>query len=266
MGGSAKYRYQKKVRQIESNPDYDDWERSWRLQDADMVYQEQRQRELERKAKREGTYVPPERKYDTFMKMSAEEKGKFIEESVNKSVYRLPEKLQVGGNSRTQQLVYDLELNDKPIVMSNDTFEKYISDNNLSVDDVLTRSFDNIEAMRDWISDDENYISGRFGGSMMGAGQYFAKKKGENTGYGKHTVKAVFNPETVKSIGMSDLMQQWRSLSQEEQKPFLRKGKKFLDGADLSIYAISQGYNVIMQGKYVNVIDRSALIICDEFF
>lgn len=264
MGGSAKYRYQKKVKQIESNPDYDDWERSWRLQDADMVYQEQRQRELERKAKREGTYVPPERKYDTFMKMNDAEKRKFIEESVNKSIYRLPERLQVGGESRTQQLVYDLELNDKPTVMNKSDFEKYMSENNLTENDLLTRSFDNIDAMRDWMYEDENYISGRFGGSALGNGQYFGKTFGKNTEYGNYSANAVLNPQTSKAIDFFELKKQFFSLPREKRLAYGRNG--YITDSDLSVFAIAQGYNVITDRGVVNVIDRSAVIICDEFF
>ena len=271
MGGSAKYRYTKKVAKINADPNLEDWERDMLLQDADVVYQEQRQRELERKAKRDGTYVEPEKQYDVFMKMSDEEKGKFISESVNKGMNRLPERLQVGGESRTQQLVYDLGLNDKPTVMSKVEFNKYMQDNNLTTDDLLTRSFDDANAMKDWMNADENYISGRFGGSDMGAGQYFAKTGGENSGYGNHSVNALLNPEKVKAVNFYALLNKFNSLSPEEKKPYInpKYADLFGDGMaspDVSVYALSLGYNVITYGDYYNIIDRSAVIICDEFF
>ena len=111
-----------------------------------------------------------------------------------------------------------------------------------------------------------NYIGGKVNGQAYGAGTYFDRNGGVNTGYGSTTVVAVLNPKTAKTIDVTTLRSRARAFAASHPK-FARAAGAFntrFNNNNMSIYALAMGYNVITDSKtnpsYHNVIDRSALV------
>lgn len=102
---------------------------------------------------------------EKFANLSENEMADRLQESKNKSMNDLPPQLQTGGESDVQKLVYDLGVNGKPLKVSPEDFQTLLENGVFKQSDILTRSFDNIDAFQEWQDGDLNYISGRFGGS-----------------------------------------------------------------------------------------------------
>lgn len=186
----------------------------------------------------------------------------------------------------TQQLVFSAGFNEKPMVLDQAGFNKFMKDNKLTTADLLSRdvnpvSYKNASNTQIKMTAQDvidmmmysrvNYIGGKIGGQALGAGTYFDHTRGQNTGYGgagHKTAVAVLNPKTAKIITYSSLrssIPSWRSSHPKSAKAIDELVRKTGGRNSDSIYALAMGYNVIARnagakGGYVNVIDRSALV------
>ena len=181
----------------------------------------------------------------------------------------------------TQRFIYTIGANEKPLVLDNQAFKQFMSDNNIPQSEVLARSVDDIsytnndgthiKMTADRVSrllkySRFNYIGGKHGGQAYGAGTYFDMNGGRNTGYGSTTINAVLNPATARVITDTQLYNQAAAFSRTHPKFAAAIGKlsgSFSGGSNtMSIYAMAMGYNVIKNdyGTYYNVIDRKAIV------
>lgn len=267
MGGSARYRYMKKVARINADTSLSDWERDTMLQDADMVYQEQSRREQERKAAKSNIKTTKRsEKLEQYMNASDWDKYVTIA-TADIRMDELPKSLQYppGVESLTQKIVYALELNDKPTILSSKEFDEYLKSNNVRDENILSRSVnaDTVFSLENWMHEDLNYISGRVGGSANGEGQYFAYNFGKPTGYGgtnPKTIRAVFKPD-AKIATKDDLMQAFNDMPEDV--------RVYIGGniyQNPSVVALLAGYDAISIGNYVTVINRSAVIVDENIF
>lgn len=222
--------------------------------------------------------TPTGSSFDALQKMTDDQ----LADVVNKSkTVSMPNQL-ADVNDVTQKFVYQANLNDKPQVLDNASFNKFMSDNNMTSSDLLSRSIDDITytnasgtkvkmTAKD-VSDmmmysKYNYIGGKVNGQAYGAGTYFDHTNGRSTGYGKTTVVAVLNPATARPISSQALARRASTFAQTHPK-FARAvgayNTSFSGGKNnMAIYALAMGFNVITDGSssgYMNVIDRSALV------
>lgn len=174
----------------------------------------------------------------------------------------------------TQNFVYAAGLNAKPTVLNTADFNQFMADNNIPRSQILSRSVGKadyvVNGTRIQLSpnqvtqmtkdSDLNYIGGKYGGKLHGAGTYFDMNGGGNTGYaGGATMIGVLNPKTAHVISESSLNNRIQSWSRSHPKaaraigPYTNNTK--------SIYAAAMGYNVIQYSSYHNVIDRVALVM-----
>ena len=183
-------------------------------------------------------------------------------------------------NDQTQRFVFQIGLNDKPMVLDAAAFAKYMSDNGISQSQILARSVnggvlktssggsrnlspkDIVEMMT---SSRLNYIGGKHGGQAYGAGTYFDMNGGGSTGYGSGmTVHAVLNPKTAKVITSSQLRVKAQQFDQSHPQFAKATGgySTSFNNNNMSIYALAMGYNVIKSSHsgYHNIIDRKALV------
>ena len=187
----------------------------------------------------------------------------------------------------TQQFVYAAGVNEKPMVLDQKGFDKFLKDNHISKSDILARdinpvSYKNASNTQIKMTAQDvadmmmysrvNYIGGKVGGQAVGAGTYFARTGGKSSGYKNSngiTVNAVLNPKTAKSIDLTTLRNKipsWRkshpkaAAEIDRLKRTVGSNAMFSTDSATSIYALAMGYNVITRGTYVNVIDRSALV------
>lgn len=180
----------------------------------------------------------------------------------------------------TQRFVYAAELNDKPGVLDSSEFSTFMKNNNLTAADLLSRDVNDISyknasgTIIHMTADDVtdmmmyskyNYIGGKRGGQIYGAGTYFDHQNGGSTGYGKKTVVAVLNPAKARVVSAGGLKREAKVFAASHPK-FVKEVGAYDDSwrggnNNMSIYALAMGYNVISAGNgYMNVIDRSALI------
>lgn len=169
----------------------------------------------------------------------------------------------------TQKFVYQVGLNGAPTVMDQAQLDQFMKQNGISKSQMMSRSVSangpyTAKQILDTFKYSElNYVGGKHGGMVHGAGTYFDMNGGGNTGYGGTTMTAILNPHTARIIDHSTL----NGLASK----FARQHPKFAQavggaprsgqGGNLSIYALAMGYNVIRSGSYHNVIDRSAVIV-----
>lgn len=183
----------------------------------------------------------------------------------------------------TQKFVYAVGLNEKPQVLDTAQFNKYLKDNNISRSDILARTTNsanyNVNGTNIKLTPDQtlqlikdgslNYIGGKHGGQLYGAGTYFDRNGGKPTGYGgsnSATMLAVLS-KNAKPISKSQLQAQTQTWVQSHPK--FAKAVGSFSNKNASIYALAQGYNVITDGSgrnasYHNVIDRSAIVVRKE--
>lgn len=184
----------------------------------------------------------------------------------------------------TQQLIYTIGLNTPPTVMDQKSFDAFRHANNIPSSQIMarevgngqykttagtTRKLTSQQIAQMWTSDPYNYIGGKHGGQALGAGAYFDMNGGRGTGYASGGTKtaAILNPNTAKVITTSSLMRQAQRWAQSHPKAnaqlqkMARKSQASFGNAQYSLYAAVLGYNVITNGHYYNVIDRSAVIV-----
>lgn len=182
-------------------------------------------------------------------------------------------------SDRTQKLVYAAGLNEKPMVVDQAGFDAFRQQNGISRNQIMARTMGGADyvvsgtriqltpgQVSSLIRDGElNYVGGKHGGKVHGAGTYFDMNGGHSTGYGSGrtvTAIAVLNPAKARVIDDYALSQ--RSSAFARSHPKFAKAVGSYTSDTKSIYAIAQGYNVIKSGSYHNVIDRSALVMLNK--
>lgn len=182
----------------------------------------------------------------------------------------------------TQKFVFQAGLNERPLVLDQQSFDKFMQDNNIPKGHIISRSVNPISytnqqgykttltanQVQNILKDSKlTYIGGKHGGQAYGAGAYFAMTGGSSTGYGKNTATAVLHPINAKIISDSDLTFQSAAFARSHPKFANAVGP--ISNKNKSIYALAMGYNVITDHNggfraghddYYNVIDRSALV------
>ena len=174
---------------------------------------------------------------------------------------------------QTQKFVYQVGLNGAPQVMDQQQFTQFMQQNNIPNYQVMARSVNangsyTAQQIVDTFKYSElNYIGGKKGGQMSGAGTYFDMNGGHSTSYGSGaTIKAIYNPATARVIDYDVLKRRAATFARTHPK-FARAVGGFTNGknGNASIYALAMGYNAISGGPisstYQNVIDRSAVIV-----
>ena len=174
---------------------------------------------------------------------------------------------------QTQRFVYQVGLNGAPQVMDQQQFTQFMQQNNIPNSQIMARSVDaNFPLTAQQIADtfkysELNYVGGKKGGQMSGAGTYFDMNGGRGTGYGSGAlIKAIYNPATARVIDYHALKQQAATFARTHPK-FARAVGSFTNGknGNASIYALAMGYNAISGGpvshSYQNIIDRSSVIV-----
>ena len=174
---------------------------------------------------------------------------------------------------QTQKFVYQVGLNGAPTVMDQQQFNQFMQQNNIPRSEIMSRSVNgngpySAQNIADMFKYSEmNYIGGKKGGQVSGAGTYFDMNGGRNTGYGSGaTIQAVLNPATARTVDYYALRSQAQSFASSHPQ-FARAVGSFRYGGNgnASIYALAMGYNVITGGPvtstYRNVIDRSAVVV-----
>ena len=186
----------------------------------------------------------------------------------------------------TQRVVFQAGINEKPMVLDRQSFDKFVKDNNLQ-SHILSRTFgsgnytnplgrrvnltpQDVDDMNKYSR--VNYIGGKHGGMMLGAGTYLAVRGiGQGTGYGSGntlTSNAVLNPATARIVDWNALPSMARSWAASHPATARALGS-FSMRQNGSAYALAMGYNVIAERSsikslgyddYVNVIDRRALV------
>lgn len=179
----------------------------------------------------------------------------------------------------TQKFVFKANLNEKPTVLDSKAFKQYMKDNNITQGEIMARSVNaasyhsggvNYSFSADQINDmvkygKYNYIGGKRGGQVYGAGTYFEMNGGHNTGYGRGaTMRAVLS-KNARVISEHNIPNAWKAYTAAHPKVATA------GHIPRSVKALLMGYNVITtaggnsrsagNGQYYNVIDRSALVI-----
>ena len=182
--------------------------------------------------------------------------------------------------SFSQEFVYAIGLNAQPNVVDAAGFNKFMSDNNIPRSQILSRmtgggtykttagtsrklSADQVVQM--WATDPYNYIGGKHGGQVYGAGAYFDMNGGRNTGYGganASQIKAALNPNVARPISRSALQTKFNTWARSHPQS-AQMINRLPSGDRLTLQALVTGYNVITDGynSYHNIIDRSAVTI-----
>ena len=202
--------------------------------------------------------------YNTFMAMTDDQKADFISNNIKSDV---PDHL---AKNDFQRFVYNSGLNEKPTIVDDATLDTMTGMEIFrTVNSVYDRQND-ISYTGDQIA--KQVMGGRYtrvsdnGGSVYGRGIYFADSYNGSASYGntrgntKQTAvmrgklnsnAKVINYYTAKS-GVSQEISSGSKLGK-----VLRKADS---ASQVSIYAMSKGYNVIASGHgYLNVLNRNAI-------
>ena len=203
--------------------------------------------------------------YDKFMAMSDDEKADFIEANINQGV---PAHL---AQNDFQRFVYHSGLNEKPDVVDDDTLDKMTGTEMFrTVNNVYDKKND-LSYSADQIA--KQVMSGRVtrvsdnGGSVYGRGIYFADNYYDSVGVygnGRNDVKitAVMRAKLNNNAKVINYNKA-RAGADKEISSGSKLGKilnKCDNKSQVSIYAMSKGYNVIHNGaNYLNVLNRNAM-------
>ena len=202
--------------------------------------------------------------YKTFMAMDDDAKADVINNALKQGV---PDHLS---QTDFQKFIYNTGLNDKPDVVDDATLNNMTGTEIFrTVNNVYDRQND-ISYSADQIA--KQVIAGRVtrtsdnGGSVYGRGIYFANNKADSTAYGntRGNVKktAVIRGKLNNNAKVIDYNKALRgALKKEGDGTKLGTILSKVDSASMvSIYAMTQGYNVISNGRtYLNVLNRNAV-------
>lgn len=211
-----------------------------------------------------------------FTQMTDDELAKLV----NDSKHAIMPNFLADANDVTQAFVYQAGMNGLPQVLDSAAFQQFLQTNNIPQNDVYARSVNDIkyqagghtmsltgQQQADMLMYSRfNYIGGKHGGQALGAGAYFARNGGVNTGYGNHTMVAALNPALARPITVSQLRSEAARFAQTHPKFNAAVGgynSSFYNN-NMSIWALAMGYNVVTGDTRgdtrTNVIDRSVLV------
>lgn len=176
-------------------------------------------------------------------------------------------------DDKTQKFVYAAGINEKPTVLNDADFNKYLSDNKIPRSQILSRSVDGanytVNGVTMRLSADQiaamtkdsalTYVGGKRGGMLHGAGTYFDMNGGRSTGYGSGVTMIGVLSKNARVIDDNVLRRTASTFARSHPKFAREVGS--VSNQTLSIYALAMGYNVIQFGSYHNIIDRSALVM-----
>ena len=207
--------------------------------------------------------------YNKFMAMSDDSKADVITNAVKQGV---PAHLS---QTDFQRFIYNSGLNDKPDVVSDKTLDSMNG----------TEIFRTVNSVYDRANDisytapqiTKQVMAGRVtrtsdnGGSVYGRGIYFANNKADSVVYGntKGNIQktAIMRGKLNSNAKVINYSNALSGCSQEiNSGSKLGKALKKCDyHSQVSIYAMSKGYNVIKNGGgYLNVLNRNAITMSDS--
>lgn len=227
---------------------------------------------------------------DQFATMTDAQLAQFVNDAVA-DISNMPSQL-ADIPDITQAFVWHAQYNAMPQVMDAAAFAAFMKANGITQSQVLSRSVNQasytnqlgvnvtlapaqLAAMYKYSA--YNYIGGKVGGQVHGAGSYFDMNGGRATGYGSGgTFSAVLNPATARVIDHSTLRSQMsafdrthprfakalRSAASTVSSMSSKSGQTSTNSVD-AIYAMVLGYNVIRAGSYHNVIGREATVVLE---
>ena len=202
--------------------------------------------------------------YDKFMAMSDDEKADFIDANIKQGV---PAHL---AQNDFQKFVYNSGMNEKPDVVDDATLDTMTGTE-------IFRTVNNVYDSRNDLSYNADQIAkqvmaGRVtrvsdnGGSVYGRGIYFADNYGDSAGYGNTTGNVKKTAVIRGKLNNNAKVINYYTASSAVKKEIssgskLGKTLKKCDSASqVSIYAMSKGFNVISNGStYLNVLNRNAI-------
>ena len=207
--------------------------------------------------------------YDQFMAMTDDEKADFIDTNIKSGV---PAHL---AQNDFQRFVYNSGLNDKPNVVDDATLDTM---NGTEIFRTVNNVYDgknDISYSADQIA--KQVTAGRVtrvsdnGGSVYGRGIYFADDYHGSVGYGNSSgnVKktAVMRGKLNNNAKVINYYTASQGVSSEiASGSKLGKALRKCDrDSQVSIYAMSKGYNVISSGHgYLNVLNRNAITMSSD--
>lgn len=215
------------------------------------------------------TATPMGTAYDSFMKMSDDEKADMIDKLANQDI---PSHL---ANNAFQKFIYNSQMNDKPQLVDDSVLdgmngtEMFRTVNNV-YDSRNDLGYSATEIAKQVQTGSITRVSDN-GGSVYGRGIYFANAYGESTLYGNTSgnikktavMRAKLN-SNAKVINYNTAV----SGVQKEIASGSKLGKalsKVDSASQASLYALSKGYNVIDNGRnYLNVLNRNAITMSKD--
>lgn len=186
----------------------------------------------------------------------------------------------------TQKFVYKANINEKPTVLDDAAFDAYVKQNGYSKSEILARSVNSAsyrvggvsytlsaQDTHDMVMNGTfNYIGGKYGGQVYGAGTYFEMNGGRNSGYGSLTMRGVLKKD-ARVISKSNIDSEWNKYIKKNPKTGAKMSS--ISKGSMSMKALIMGYSVITSasgnsknssGDYYNIIDRSALVLSSKTF
>lgn len=210
---------------------------------------------------------------DQFAALPASQQATMINNALRQNV---PDHLN--NTSDLQKVMYALGVGGQPEVVSDSQLSKMQGTEMYRTVNSLYNSKTDINLTATQMADSlaksrQTYVaSNSTGGAAYGEGIYFATRRSDSTSYGNVTgdisktavVRAKMKPGT-KTISYSSAAS--KANSEVTRGTQLGKAMKGMSTpARASVYAISNGYQALTSGhSYVNVIDRSCLVISDKY-
>ena len=207
--------------------------------------------------------------YDSFMKMSDDEKADMIDSLSNKDI---PSHL---ANNAFQKFIYNSQMNDKPQLVDDSVLD---SMNGTEIFRTVNNVYDSkndlgysaTEIAKQVQTGSITRVSDN-GGSVYGRGIYFANDYRESAMYGNTSGNIKKTAVMRAKLNSNAKVITYNNAVSGVQKEIASGSKlgKALSKADsasqASLYALSQGYNVIDNGRnYLNVLNRNAITMSKD--
>jgi len=174
-------------------------------------------------------------------------------------------------NADTQRFIYAMGLNKTPEVVDTASFNKISGTTFYRTVNQFYDSKNDVGMTAPQIMNQMMKGSlSRIGAGTYGDGYYFADNKSGSSSYGRTSgnVKATAQVRmklnsNARAIDYSTLMNMYRRSKNAKTIGSISDMYDNRRGGDgsISVYALKKGYNVIRNGSYINVIDRSAMTI-----
>lgn len=207
--------------------------------------------------------------YDKFMAMTDDEKADFISTNIKADV---PDHL---AKNDFQRFVYNSGLNEKPDIVDDATLDTMTGTEIFrTVNNVYDRANDisyTAPQIAKQVSQGRHTRVSDTGGSAYGRGIYFADNYGESASYGNSRGNlqktAVMRAKLNNNAKVVNYYTAKQGVSNEiASGSKLGKALRKADSqSQVSIYAMSKGYNVIASGHgYLNVLNRNAITMSKD--